>query len=170
MKPNDRQPDLNFPTTSWNRPGEAYTSFPPYERGSDTSRAAAASMARISPALRARVEAFLVSRGRFGATDNEIEIALGMRHQTASARRRELVQLGHARDSLARRHTDSGRTACVWVIIPESERGGPPHDTAFRHEVAKMIGLNGDETKEMILERLMARLALVDVVLADAAE
>jgi hypothetical protein len=110
------------------------------------------------------VEAYLTSQGSAGATDNEIELALRLRHQTASARRRELVQLGRVRDSLARRPTDSGRTACVWVIIPESERGGPPADRAFRHEVAKLLGLNGDETKEAILEQLMAKLASSDVV------
>lgn len=164
MKRDPRQTALGFPEGPPREPYSLYGGTPPHEQGSETSKAAAESIARASPALRARVEAYLASRGSAGATDNEIELALRMRHQTASARRRELVQLGHVRDSLARRPTDSGRTACVWAIIPESERGGPPVDRAFRHEVAKLLGLNGDETKEAILERLMVKLASSDVV------
>ena len=52
-----------------------------------------------------------------GATDDEIEIALEMRHQTASARRRGLVLTGWLRDSGKKRPTRSDTMAIVWVLV-----------------------------------------------------
>jgi len=67
--------------------------------------------------MRSRVLGFIESTFIHGATDDEIEVALGMRHQTASARRRDLVLSGLAKDSGKRRKTRSGRSATVWVAI-----------------------------------------------------
>jgi hypothetical protein len=50
-----------------------------------------------------------------GATDDEIEHALGLRHQSASARRNGLMKLGLVVDSGLKRRTHSGRQAVVWV-------------------------------------------------------
>jgi hypothetical protein len=58
---------------------------------------------------------FIRSRGARGATDDEIEVVLGMRHQTASARRRGLVLKLYVSDSGAKRPTRSGSSAIVWV-------------------------------------------------------
>ena len=50
-----------------------------------------------------------------GATDDELERLLQLRHQTVSARRRELVLLGKVVDSGRTRKTRSGCKAKVWV-------------------------------------------------------
>lgn len=64
--------------------------------------------------LHLEVLEFLRARGERGATDDEIERALTLSHQSASARRRELVIMDLAYDSGHRRRTRSGRTATVW--------------------------------------------------------
>jgi len=88
----------------------------PYVVGSDTSEEAAES---LSPQLLNRLESIVLRcirmAGLRGATDDEIEVACGLRHQTASARRRELVKRGLVGDSTSRRFTRSGRRATVWV-------------------------------------------------------
>ena len=81
----------------------------------DTSRRAAVSMIEAASNLRRQVYRFVRDRRSFGATDDEIERALGLRHQTASARRRELVLAGVIWDSGVQRTTSSGRKATVWV-------------------------------------------------------
>lgn len=95
-------------------PGELYNGTAPCVAGSDTSAAAAEQITTGAGTLRERVRRYLVSWGAHGATDDEIEHALALRHQTASARRRELVLLGLVRDSGVRRRTRSGRNATVW--------------------------------------------------------
>jgi len=99
--------------------GESY----PYVPHSDTSRKAAREMKGKGPVLRVKVYRYLQSRGPAGATDDEIEAALEMRHQTVSARRRELVQRGLAQDSGQRRKTSSGRTATVWTVTIQDTGG-----------------------------------------------
>lgn len=91
---------------------------PPHEN-TDTSIAAALSMLSCARTLQGAVYRMIRARGPAGATDDEIERAMGLRHQTASARRRELVLLGTVRDSGKRRRTDSGRFATVWVTDEE---------------------------------------------------
>ena len=51
-----------------------------------------------------------------GFTDDELEVRLALLHQTASARRRALVQKGLIVDSGETRPTRSGRKATVWVL------------------------------------------------------
>ncbi len=86
------------------------------EAQSETSKQAAAAMLETADTLRAKVYRMIARANRLGATDDEIEVALGLRHQTASARRRELVLAGHVTDSGQRRATRSGRMAVVWVV------------------------------------------------------
>jgi hypothetical protein len=88
---------------------------PPHS-DNDTSLDAAEAARKNAAKRRAKVRAFITSRGAVGATDDEIEVGLGYPHQTASARRRELVLLGLVRDSGLRRLTRHGRAAKVWVI------------------------------------------------------
>jgi hypothetical protein len=85
----------------------------PFQRR-DTSVEAAESMEPNAGTLRALVLDFIRGRLGAGATDDEIEVALGMRHQTASARRRELAIGKWIEDSGERRATRSGRMAIVW--------------------------------------------------------
>lgn len=79
----------------------------------ETSRSAASSMVESSKAIRADVLREIRTCG--GLTDDELERVLHRRHQTVSARRRELVLLGLVKDSETRRKTSSGRSAVVWV-------------------------------------------------------
>ena len=96
-----------------------------FVRGSDTSEEAAKSIGEKAPTLREQVHGFLKRRGSLGATDYEVEQHLGLSHQTTSARRRELVLKGLAKDSGARRFTGSGRKATVWIACEEAPQ--KPH-------------------------------------------
>lgn len=80
------------------------------------SMAAFDSIKQVRPTLRQEVYDFLAMRDDYGATDDEVEFVTGMIHQTASARRRELVLDGLVKDSGQRRDTRSGRKATVWVV------------------------------------------------------
>ena len=94
-----------------------------YVAGSDTSKAAAVSMAPLVGKLKRRVYDFVASK-RLGATCEEVCIALDLKHQTGSARVRELVQLGFIGDTGYRRKTTSGRSARVYAItskVPHAE-------------------------------------------------
>ena len=93
---------------------DLYGGIPPHVAGSDTSLAAALSQLTTAKTKQARVYRE-IKWNRSGMTDDEIEVATGWRHQTVSARRRELVKLGAIRDSGERRNTRSGRKATVWT-------------------------------------------------------
>lgn len=97
-------------------PESLYNGQPPSEPQdrAGTSRAAARSVEHSSANARNMVLS-AINASLNGATDDEIEQRTGLRHQTASARRRELVLLGEVRDSGERRATRSGRKAVVWV-------------------------------------------------------
>lgn len=98
----------------------------PFVRGSATSRAAAESMTESAATIRSKVLAAVVAAGSAGMTCDEIEVALGLRHQTASARVRELAKAGAIRSAWQAgppnlRHkktrlTRSGRSAQVWIV------------------------------------------------------
>lgn len=87
----------------------------PYVRGSETSKAAAESIKHSATSDRVKVFNYLVQCGKRGATDDEIEAALDMRHQTASARRRSLENDQAVRKTDRKRKTRSGRSAYVYV-------------------------------------------------------
>lgn len=108
MNNDKRQGSLEFPSPSDDRPA-------PFERSSDTSRLAAADIRRSAGQLRVRVLGYVATFDEHGATCSEVEQALGMLHQSASARIRELVQGGYLTDSTKRRDTAHGRKAVVWV-------------------------------------------------------
>lgn len=82
-----------------------------------TSREARRSIERTAPTMADRVLAFVRARGARGCTDEEAELALGLRSQSYTPRRRELVQAGLVLDSGQRRATTSGRAAVVWVAV-----------------------------------------------------
>lgn len=99
------------------RPPEEYPFYggtAPYERGSATSYDAARRIEPVAGTIRADVLRYIRERGEHGATDEEIEAKLNLRHQTASARRRELV-IGGLLIAAGTRPTSSGRQAQVWV-------------------------------------------------------
>jgi len=99
---------------------DGYPDRPGHVRGSDTSRAAADSFGDDDLSRQKRL-----IMGRFetkpdGLTCDEIEVVLGFRHQTASARIRELVLTGFLLDTGRRRHTRSGRPARVYAVVRAS--------------------------------------------------
>ena len=103
----DRQPGLFTGINDQNHVG--------YVGGSDTSKAAAIDVAPLTGAMRVRVFDW-AARQRSGFTCDEAEIALTLKHQTCSARVRELVKLGFVVDSGERRATSSGRAARIYVL------------------------------------------------------
>lgn len=100
----------------------------PYQRGSETSLAAAQA---IEPRLHRDEEIVLrVIRARdgFGITDDELEVHFtgnGWAAPTARARRIALVRKGLVADSGKTRPTRTGRQATVWIAVE------PPQDTLF---------------------------------------
>jgi hypothetical protein len=92
-----------------------YGGYPPFVAGSDTSAEAALQIAPDTNRLR-RLVLEAIDAGR-GMTCCEVERNLGLRHQTASARIRELALKGRVVDSGERRLTASGRKAVVWRKI-----------------------------------------------------
>lgn len=98
-------------------PPEPVPESAPYVRGSETSKAAAESVVPVLGRHEGMVLDLIRAAGELGATDDEIEVATGLRHQTASARRRGLVLKGRVRDSGDTRNTRSGCKAVVWVTI-----------------------------------------------------
>ncbi len=91
---------------------------PPFVRDVATREAAADSVASDAGTIRAAVLAYVKARG--GATCDEVEVALGLRHQTAGPRLRELALTGAIVDGGSRRRTRSGRAAIVWAPVNES--------------------------------------------------
>jgi len=108
----------------------------PFVSGSDTSAAAAASKNHSGEGGAAsdesRVLAFVRSCGPMGATDCEIELALNMLHQNASARRNGLVKKRALCDSGTKRKTKTGRQATVWVLGEGEALVGAPNDRVSR--------------------------------------
>ena len=71
-----------------------------------------------APADASKILAYIIREDRpKGATCDEIEVALSMSHQTASARVRDLFKAGSIRDSGIRRNTRTGRKATVWEAV-----------------------------------------------------
>jgi hypothetical protein len=110
----------------------------PYVPGSATSKAAAAAALPDLGRLEALVLAHITRSAETGATDDEIEVVLGLRHQSASARRRGLVQKKLVADSGRTRTTRSGRRATVWVraAIAPAPPTSPPRPTEKQAAVA----------------------------------
>jgi hypothetical protein len=79
----------------------------------DTSQAAASAIEPKVGRLQAMVLEFIRECG--GATDEEIQVGLALKQNTARPRRCELYLKGLVKDSGQRRSTSSGRLAAVWV-------------------------------------------------------
>jgi hypothetical protein len=92
-----------------------YNGMAPFAAGSDTSFEAAKAVTPNSRTVRARILQVITGRGAYGATQDEVSLATGCLHQSASARIRELVLSGHLVDSRVRRETRYGKKARVYV-------------------------------------------------------
>jgi len=95
---------------------DLYGGKPPHVEGNTASEEAAEAIEIASMTLRGDVYRYLKRRKNRGATCCDVEHDLRMRHQTASARIRELVLKGRVVDSGRQRRTDSFRFATVWVV------------------------------------------------------
>ena len=91
--------------------------IPPSQPHSQTSQQAAGGIRGRTNVLRQQVLAYLDHQGALGATDEEIQEALGLNPSTQRPRRVELVREGKVGDSGERRPTRSGRSAVVWVSL-----------------------------------------------------
>lgn len=82
----------------------------------NTSTEAYISIKSTASSMREQIHSFLKLCST-GATCDSLEHVLGMRHQTCSARIRELVLNGSIKDSGERRPTRSGRNARVYKVV-----------------------------------------------------
>lgn len=80
----------------------------------ETSRDAWESMQDALGPIDSRIVEFIRSSG--GATSDEIEVELDMKHQTVSAQIRHLNERNILTPTLFKRRTRSGRKAIVWAI------------------------------------------------------
>lgn len=94
-----------------------YPNHPGFVAGSETSEDAATSMRASAGSLRAMIWQHAYQIGTFGVTCDEIEVYFNIRHQTASARIRELDLSGDLVKTGRRRLTISGRHAFVYVAV-----------------------------------------------------
>jgi hypothetical protein len=89
----------------------------PYVKRSRTSRLAA--MSQRPEKLKGdneKVRAFIASRAAQGATCDEVEAALNLPHQTASARVNGLRTMGEIVETKRTRDTRRGRKASVYTL------------------------------------------------------
>lgn len=86
---------------------------PPYEVASETSKAAAESIKPNAAGLCSLIRNVIAQSE--GMTCDEVEVATGLKHQTASARIRELALLGVIQEN-GKRPTRSGRNAVIWRL------------------------------------------------------
>jgi len=93
-----------------------YRGHPPAVAGDETSEEAADSIASDASRLRGAVRTYILKGGEKGRTCDEVEVGLGMRHQTASARIRELFLMDRINKRGDKRKTRSGRQAWVWRV------------------------------------------------------
>lgn len=94
---------------------DQYGGRPPHVRNSDTSREAAESVLDDARRIRGVVYMRIASSGLVGMTCDEVEEAMNGRHQTISARIKELLNEGRIIDSGKRRATRSKRQARVYL-------------------------------------------------------
>ena len=91
----------------------------PYQVHSATSKAAAQAILPRAGTQRGRVYSHIKAAGINGCTDEEVQIALGIRVQSETARRVELTQSGFVVNSGRTRRTESDRQATVWVATSQ---------------------------------------------------
>ena len=86
-----------------------------------TSRIAAKLAKTFAATQQEAVFQFIEQAGDRGATDQEIELGLGIAGNSVRPRRRKLVELGRVKESGNLRLTSSNSPAVVWVVTPPHE-------------------------------------------------
>ncbi len=94
----------------------------PPTNGVLTSDAAAESIAATAPRQRGRVLRFVIDRGEYGATADEVGRALDMQAQSVTPRILELRRAGWIVRTEQTRPTRSGRAAYVYVATGTGRR------------------------------------------------
>jgi predicted transcriptional regulator len=69
----------------------------------------------------ARIYRMIRDAGPRGCTCDEIEVALGISHQSVSGRCTNMKDKGYIVDSGERRPTRTGTDAMVWIIAPRED-------------------------------------------------
>ena len=140
----------------------------PYVKGSETSRAAADSIKHSAPSDKTRVFQFIVQCGKYGATDDEIESALNMRHQSASARRRNLELAGAVIKTDRKRKTRSGRSAYVYTADPTADihaaRGRPRKEPGAGKRVKATTYMTRAEYADLCMHAATHDMSVADVI------
>ena len=90
----------------------------PFVRGSETSREASRQIEGVRAGQEERVFNYILSRGAYGATDEEISRDCGLAGSSARPRRIRLADGGIVVASPFKRKTSSGRDAVVYWIAP----------------------------------------------------
>jgi hypothetical protein len=90
----------------------------------DTSLEAAEHIKPKAPKLRDRVYQHILKQGTTGATADEVELALGISHQTGAPRITELHRMGRLIRTNMRRKTRYGRNAGVYVADIHMDNNG----------------------------------------------
>ena len=93
---------------------------------SPESREAALHAIPTANSKRGQVLRFISSRGTLGATDDEVQLGLGMNPSTQRPRRVELYEGGHLAKLKAWRSTRTGSRAVVWVDALVAQRSCRP--------------------------------------------
>ena len=88
----------------------------PYQVGSNMSRQAAESIANHLNRLEGLVYRSIADSGEYGQNCWEVEMETHISRQCSSARLNGLKRKGKIRDSGARRETETGRNAVVYVV------------------------------------------------------
>jgi len=92
-----------------------YNGGAPYQKHSNTSRAAAAAIKRRIGPMHQKIIKYLQDNPR-GATDEALGDELRIAMNTLRPRRRELQLMGRVRDSGRTGFTMSGRAAVIWIL------------------------------------------------------
>lgn len=98
------------------------------DRYQPTSREAWLSVADQLGAIDARILRYILHRA--GATCAEVEAALGLEHQTASAQISHMAKSGLVTDSGQTRPNAKGRRCIVWTVATREPQAGLPFTEA----------------------------------------
>lgn len=111
----------------------------PFQRHSETSRAAALAAEPAAASMRGRVLAALRQAGPAGLTDDEMQVRLAMNPSTQRPRRVELARAGLVVETDRTRETRGGRAASVWVAAEHAADGGANDGTGIADPAQEIL-------------------------------
>jgi hypothetical protein len=113
---------------------EAQLIAAPYQPASETSAAAASQVSNKVPTQKERILSYVASRGEYGATQDEIEVATGYLRSAVCGRVNALENEQAIRKSGETRASRWGAQCAVYVTGPSAVRT-PRGDSEERFEV-----------------------------------